>query len=469
MAVHLLLSGQDLSGAARTTAAVAALMAVWWITEAIPLPATSLLPVVLFPLFGVAQIQDATRPYASEIIFLFAGGFLIAQAVERWGLHRRLALRTVLVFGTRPRQLIGGFMLAAAALSMWISNTATAVMMLPIGTSVLALVGTRESGREGMPDAAWQPLNTALMLSIAYAASIGSVATIIGTPPNAILVGYLAGRGVQVGFGQWMLLGLPLAAVFLLLAWLLLTRVLFHLGQDELPGGRQTVRVELASMGRVTRGEQVTLATFVAIALLWVTRPWLQSLTGLHGLNDATIAIAGALALFLLPVNRQGEMALDWEHAKRIPWGILILFGGGLSLAAAIDATGLALFIGEQLSGLDYLALPILIAIVALVVVALTEVASNTATAAVLVPLLGGVAAGLGTDPLLLALPATLAATFAFMLPVATPPNAIVFSSGQVSVGQMARAGLLLNLVGAVLVTVTMLTLATWAFGPFTS
>lgn len=445
-----------LAANARMTAAVGSLMAVWWMTEAMPLAATALVPVVLFPLLGIADVAETTRPYANEIIFLFGGGFLLARAVERWGLHRRIALRTVLIVGTQPRRLIGGFMLTAGFLSMWVSNTATAVMMLPIGVSVIALVHARLGDADGD---AWRPFGTALMLAIAYAASIGSVATIIGTPPNGILAGYLAQQGRPIGFGAWMLLGVPLAAVFMLIAWLLITRVLFRVRASALPGGREMLVDELAKLGPASRGERLTGLIFVAVAVAWVIRP----LLGVDALTDAGIAIAGAVALFLLPVDAaRGVMVLDWSHAKGIPWEILILFGGGLSLAAAIDATGLAQFVGQQVSGLEGVGVPVLVAMVGFVVVFLTEVTSNTATAAVFVPTLGGAAAGLGLDPLLLALPATLVATFAFMLPVATPPNAIVFASGRVTIAQMARAGVLLNLVGVVLSTAAVLMLWRW-------
>ncbi len=465
----LLAPAETLPAAGRMTAAVAALMAVWWMTEAMPLPATSMLPVVLFPVLGVADIQSTTSPYADPVIFLFGGGFVIAQAVERWGLHRRIALHTVLLVGTRPRRLIAGFMITSGGLSMWISNSATTVMMLPIGVSILALVAARLGGEGegalGLPEE-WQPFATALMLSIAYAASIGSVATIIGTPPNGIMAGYLAQQGAPVGFGRWMAFGLPVAVVFMVVAWVLLTRVIFPIEPTELPGGQELIRSELTEMGAMHRGERITLSVFTVVALLWVGRTWLETLPGLGGLDDATIAVAGAVALFLLPVDwRRGIMALNWEWAKRIPWQILILFGGGLSLASAIEDTGVATFIGETVAGLGWIALPALVAVIAVTIVLLTEITSNTATAAVFIPILGGVAAGLGLGPAELVIPATLAATFAFMLPVATPPNAIVFGSGHITIGQMARAGVWLNLVGVVLNVLAVYTLAVLILG----
>lgn len=464
--VHRLLQeAETLPAEGGVTAAVAGLMAVWWMTEALPLPITSLLPVVLFPLFGVADIQRATAPYASPVIFLFGGGFLLAQAVQRWGLHRRLAMHTVLIVGTRPRRLIAGFMLTSGGLSMWMSNTATTVMMLPIGVSVLALVASRPdeqgAGVLGLPDR-WRPFATALMLAIAYAASIGSVATIIGTPPNGIMAGYLAQQGAPIGFGRWMLFGLPIAAVFMVIAWVLLTRVLFTIGPGELPGGRELIRSELRDMGPMSRGERTTLSVFLVVAVLWIGRSWLETLPGLDGLDDATIAIVGAVALFLLPVDwRKGVMTLDWAWAKRIPWQVLILFGGGLSLASSIDESGLAAFIGGAVAELDWLALPLLVLVIVVTLVLLTEITSNTATAAVFVPILGGVSVGVGLGPAELVVPAAIATTFAFMLPVATPPNAIVFGSGYVGVGQMARVGLWLNLVGVILNLAAVYTLGT--------
>ncbi|MEX0592948.1 MAG: SLC13 family permease [Nitriliruptoraceae bacterium] len=454
----------------RATAALGLLMATWWITSAMPLWITALLPVALFPLTGVGDITEATSPYANDIIFLFGGGFMLAQAVQRWGLHRRIALMTVLTVGTSPRRLIGGFMLAAGVLSMWVSNTATVVMMLPIGLSVLTLLHrdngaapNLEASRSDAELLTQRRFATSLMLAIAYAASIGSVATIIGTPPNGILAGWMADQGTPIGFGRWMLLGVPLAATFGTIAWLLLTH-----GASRTPivGGRTIIERSLRQMGAPSRGERLTMAVFVAVAVGWMTRPLLEGLPGLAGLTDPSIAIGGAIMLFVLPVDwRKGVMVLDAEHARKIPWDILVLFGGGLSLAAAIERNGVAAFIGTSVGTLDHLSVITLIAVVATIVVLLTEVSSNTATAAVLIPILAATAAGLGLDPLVLAVPATLVATFAFMLPVATPPNAIVFGSGLVTVGQMVRAGAILNVVGVGLSTAAMLWLAPRVFG----
>jgi solute carrier family 13 (sodium-dependent dicarboxylate transporter), member 2/3/5 len=469
--VHQLLAAADtgLSDGGRATAAVAVLMAIWWVTEALPLAVTSLVPIVALPLTGAADLEAATSPYASPLIFLFLGGFVLAVAMQRWGLHRRIALLTVRAVGTRPRQLVGGFMLATAFLSMWVSNTATTVMMLPIGVSVLALLAKRV---EEIPDVedhddltgeGASRMATALMLGIAYAASIGSLSTIIGTPPNAFLVGYLRQQGIEIGFGEWMLFALPLSAVFLVLTWLLLTRWLYRPEIDEIPGGRELIQRELDALGAVSRGERLVAIVFASTAAAWIANSVLSGVlegTALGALDDAMIAVAAAIVLFVVPVDaRRGTFLLDWEAAKELPWGVLLLFGGGLSLAAAVTANGVDAFIGQQFRGLAGVPLWVLVGVVALVIVWMTELTSNTATAAALVPIIGGVAVVLGLDPMVLAVPAALAATCAFALPVATPPNAIVFGSGHVTVAQMARAGVVLNVLATVLITVFVVTL----------
>jgi len=468
----------------RAVAAVAVLMAVLWMTEALPLAATSLLPVVLFPLAGALPIREATAPYADPIIFLFIGGFMIALAMQRWDLHKRIALVVLRRVGTHPRTLVGGFMATTALLSMWVSNTATAVMMLPVGMSVLALVlGQGRDGDVSLDEVRpasstlereHRNLAVCLMLGIAFAASIGSVATLIGTPPNLFFRGFMASTyGVEIGFGTWMLFGVPLAAAMLLVAWLLLTRVVYPPGDRELAGSREVIEEELAALGAMSRGERNVLVVFLVTAAAWVAREplagweWLaERLPFVTRLSDAGIAIAAALALFALPVDvREGRFTLDWPTAKKLPWGVLFLFGGGLSLAAAVTTTGVDAWVGEQLAGLGALPLVALVASVAAVILLLTELTSNTATAATMLPILGGVAVALGLDPLVLVLPATVAASFAFMLPVATPPNAIVFGSGYVTIPQMVRAGVWLNLIGVVLVTAATFTLAALVFG----
>ncbi len=446
------------------TAAVGTLMAIWWVTEAIPIPATALIPLALFPLLGIQDIGASAAPYANSVIFLFLGGFLIAQAMQRWELHKRVALIVILAVGTEPVRLVGGFMLATAFLSMWVSNTATAVMMLPIGLSVIQLANAGNAGQENIPPD--RNLAVAMMLGIAYAASIGGLGTLIGTPPNALLAGYMQETyDVQIGFGEWMLLGVPLVIVGLPLSWLLLTKVVYPIRIKSIPGGEETIRLELRKLGGWTRGERMVGIVFLGAAIAWIFRPLLE--TVIPGLSDTGIAIIAALILFLLPVYpARGTFALEWEQAKKLPWDVLVLFGGGLSLAGAISQSGLADWIGEALAVFQTLPLILIIFGVATVVIFLTELTSNTATAAAFLPVLGSLAIGIGHDPLLLAVPAALAASCAFMMPVATPPNAIVFGSGHVTIPEMARGGFLLNLLFIGLITLMGYAFVVLVFSP---
>ncbi|MDX1531792.1 MAG: SLC13 family permease [Rhodothermales bacterium] len=438
---------EGLGPAGWRVAAVAALMAVWWMTEALPIAATSLVPLVCFPLLGVAPIRDAAAPYAHPIIFLFLGGFLLAKGMERWGLHRRVALSIIVRLGPRPRRIVLGFMLAAAALSMGISNTATAVMMLPIALSVVELARRDEAGSE----AEEQRFALVLMLGVAYACSVGGLATLIGTPTNALLAGFVDEQyGVELSFAAWMSVGLPLSALGLAVVYVTLTRFVFPVRLPEIPGGRAFIRERLVALGPMRRRERLVAVVFGGAALLWITRPLLAGVV--PGLSDAGIAIAGALLLFGLPAGA-GERLLDWPTARTIPWGVLLLFGGGLSLAAAVADSGLAGWIGERLAAFEAWPTWALVGVVVGTVVLLTELTSNTATAAAFLPVLAALATQVGTEPLLLLVPATVAASCAFMLPVATPPNAIVYGSGHLTIGQMARAGVWLNLALAVLVT----------------
>jgi len=443
------------------TAAVALLMSVWWMTEAIPIPATALLPLGLFPILGVLTPSGASTPYANEQIFLFMGGFLMAVTMEKWGLHKRIALRIMAFVGTAPNRLVLGFMLATAFLSMWISNTATAAMMLPIAIAVGEMF--RPQDQEGPYE-----FGIALMLGMAYAASIGGVATLIGTPPNAILAAAASEiLDIEIGFFQWMGVGLPLVMVMLPLTWILLTRFLYPPGRLSGDADR-IIAAETAALGAASKGEKITGAVFVLTALAWVLRsektiegvtiPGLQ--TWAPNIGDATIAMTAAAVLFIIPVNwRQGEFTLDWPTARRIPWGVLVLFGGGLSLARAMDESGLAAWIGGAVAALGAVPTVLIVAFVATLVVFLTEVTSNTATATMAMPIMAGAATGLGMNPLEVMGAAALAASMAFMLPVATPPNAIVFGSGYITIPQMSRAGLVLNLCAIVLITLAGTTL----------
>ncbi|GGG49202.1 di- and tricarboxylate transporter [Kocuria dechangensis] len=491
LVVWFLLGGAEISGDARIVAAVGVLMAVWWITEAVPLSITSLLPIVLFPVLTALTIAEATAPYANPIVFLFLGGFLIAIAMQKWNLHRRIALLTLRRVGTHPRQIILGMMISTAFLSMWVSNTATTLMMLPIGLSVLTLVvensrqtGTRaeaaetnEDLRSGksisdvVADRDVRLFGVALVLAIAWAASIGGLGTLLGSPPNAIVAGYISEElDRTVGFAQWMMLGVPIVVVFLGIAWLLITRLIFRFDLEEVPGGKELIEEEIAALGPMSQGEKTVLGVFVAAAFFWIVPGLLsgigdlgEQLPWLDLFDDTVIAIGAGVLLFLLPGDQQGRMTLEWNDAEEgLPWGVLLLFGGGLSLAAAVAGTGLDAWFGEQVSGLGALPIILLLAAVVLIVLFLTEITSNTATAATFIPILGGVAVGIGVDPMTLLIPAALAATCAFMLPVGTPPNAIVFATGHVKITEMVRGGLVLNIVGVILIT-----LFTVLIGPF--
>lgn len=475
---------------AKLTAAVAVLMAAWWMTEALPIAATSLVPLVAFPVLGSdVEMETVGASYGDPIIFLFLGGFLIALAMQRWNLHRRIALVTLSVMGDRPGPMIAGFMIATGFISMWVSNTATAVMMLPIGMSVLMIVtkvmggaldsaGAGNAEADGDADAeAGGPsdetgigavvksnFGTALMLGIAYSASIGSLGTIIGTPPNLFLVGYLKdNHDISIGFGQWMVVGVPLSVVMMAIAWFLLVKVLFKPEIERIPGGRELIRDELAKLGPMSVGEKLVLAMFVLAAASWISLPLIFDEPPI---SDEGIAMVIGLLLFLIPggANR-GVRLLDWETAEKLPWGVLLLFGGGLALSAQFSSSGLTEWIGTTTSGLGVLPTVLIVAIFAAIILFLTELTSNTATAATFVPVVGGVAMGLDLDPLLLTIPVALAATCAFMLPVATPPNAVAFGSGYVTVAQMVKGGLWLNVIGIVLITATVYLLAVPVFG----
>lgn len=465
----LLGAGADLDEDARRVAAIATLMAVWWMTEAIALSATALLPIILLPSLTSRSVAETTAPYANPIVFLFLGGFLLAIAMQKWNLHRRVALLTIARVGFRPTQIVLGMMLATGFLSMWVSNTATTLMMLPIALSVLALVNERLGTGEDL-----RRFGTCLTLAIAWSATMGGLGTLLGSPPNAIVAGYAAEQlGRRIGFLDWMLIGTPLAFTFIFMAWLLMTRVLYRFTLGEIPGGREMIQREIAALGRVGQGERMVMAVFLAAALLWIVPPLLGGIPAiaerapwLGTLDDAAIAIAAGLALFVLPGRGRQDMVLEWKDAERgLPWGVLLLFGGGLSLAGAVAGTGLDQWLGNQVAGLGSLPAVLLVGAVTTIVLLLTEITSNTATAATFIPVLGGVALGIGADPMTLLIPAALAATCAFMLPVGTPPNAIVFSSGTVTIAQMARGGLVLNAVGIVLITLFCYLLGGWALG----
>lgn len=449
-ATLLLPPPEGLSPAGWRAAGLALLLAAFWIGEVLPNAVTALLPAILLPPLGIASLEAATAPYADPVIFLFLGGFALGAAMQRTGLHRRIGLLIVARAGTSPRRLVAGFLGGAGFLSMWVSNSAAAIMLLPVALSVAAL-HARAGGREDAN------LAVSLLLSVAFGASIGGMATLIGTPPNALLVAFLAREhGIRIGFAEWMLLGVPLALLLLVAAWIILTRL------HPVPPGADlapAIAAERAAQGRMSAAERRVLALFAAVAAAWLLRPVL-----LPALSDPAIALTGMVALFVLP-DGSGRALLRWEEMKDTPWGVLILFGGGLSLAAAITGSGLAAWLGGRLAGLGGLPLPLLVFAAVLAMGAVTSVTSNTAAAATFLPLGAAVAVGIGQPALTLALPLALSASAAFLLPVATPPNAVVFASGQVTAGQMARAGALLHLAAAVAITGFAWPAGLWLFG----
>lgn len=465
LCMYALLGQSGLEHDARAVAGIGVWMAFWWMTEAIPLAATSLIPLALFPATGVMQIESLADSYAHYLVVLFFAGFVLGLSVEKWGLHKRVALKTVLVVGTKPTRLVAGFMLASALLSMFISNTATAIMMLPIAVSVIALLDRLQKCEQAGGKGLGLNFPAALLLGIAYASSIGGVTTITGTQPNLLLIGFLkSDAGIEITWAGWLPLGLALLVCMLPLAWLILTRVALPIRVDSVPGAASFLRDEYRLLGRLSRGEKIVIIVFSFVALGWISRgplvKWLAATDHqwiadrLVLLKDSGIAMIGAIALFLIPVKpSQREFAMDWATMRKMPWDVLLLFGGGLALASAMKSSGLDASIGNSLSGLRGVPPVVLVLIVSLTVIFLTELTSNTATTAAFVPILGSAAPALGIHPVLLMVPAGVVASYAFMLPVATPPNAIVFGSGRLTIPQMARAGLLLNITGVIVTT----------------
>jgi len=465
IAVSMLLSGapDDLSQTGWTTAALGLLMAVWWATEAVPIAVTALLPLVCFPLFGIANIQVTAAPYANKVIFLFLGGFIVAFAMQRWNLHRRIALSVLQHVGGNGRSLVGGFMLASAVISMWVMNTSTTMMLLPIAVSIIAVI---HKSVAGLNEKAKNDFQYALLLGVAYGATIGGMATLVGTAPNAMLAAFmLENYGTEIDFASWMLVGLPLSIVMLPLAWIALTRVVFKVEFKTGGEGRAALQRMHDELGRITVPEIRVAIVFIIMALAWVTRPFLTQLPGLGALDDSGIAMAGAVALFLVPSgDKRDPLLLRWKYAEQLPWSVLILFGGGLTLAGAVTRTGLAEWLGGNLQTIGMLPLALLVIIAATMIIFLTELTSNIATTATFLPVVGAIAIETGVDPIVLTVPVTLAASCAFMLPVATPPNAIVFGSGLMTIPRMARAGMALNVIGIFLVSLVALTIAPKVF-----
>lgn len=446
IAVIFITTYLDIEINARIVAATATLMACWWLTEAIPIPVTALLPLAVFPLLNVMPMQDVALSYANHLIFLFLGGFLLAACIQRWGLHKRIALKLIQQLGTSPQNIILGFMIASAFLSMWVSNTATAMMMLPIG---LALI---QQFNSELPK---NDFGTALMLSIAYACSIGGVATLIGTPPNAIFAGIAEKQlEVTISFFDWFKFAFPMATIFLILTWFYLVKLRFDLSKIKFHDNSDIIEKEIQKLGRLSSEEKRVLIVFLLTAAAWMLNGVLD-IKFLDNIKDSTIAILAAIVLFIIPAKSSNTALLDWNTAKSIPWDILILFGGGFALATAFSESGLTVWLANQLTVLQGVNEILIIATVVLLVIFLTEITSNTATATIFIPLMIAFAVGMNIDPMLLMLPVAIASSYAFMLPVATPPNAIVFSSRQVDMMTMAKTGFWLNIVAAIIIVAT--------------
>ena len=453
---------EDLSTEARAVLASTLWIAIWWITEAIPIAVTSLLPIVLFPLTGGLDIKSTAASFGHKYIFLYAGGFIIAIAIEKWDLHKRIALNIINAIGTDISYIILGFMVATAFLSMWISNTATSVMMLPIG---MAIIVQFSKGRD-IKYATSLPFGKALMLSIAYSASIGGIATLVGTPPNLVLAGVVSELyDVEITFSMWMTFGLPISLVLLVICWQYLVRFAFKLGDKKFPGGRQEIRQQLAALGRITFEEKLVLTVFGCTAVAWISRSFLLSKV-IPAIDDTMIAICGAVVLFLLPSRTRKEGIITWEEAVRLPWGILLLFGGGLALAEGFKTSGLAVWIAGQMTLLEGITIVLVLLILIAAVNFLTEITSNLATTSMLLPILAPMAFSMNVHPYMLLVAATVAASCAFMLPVATPPNAVVFGSGYLRIPDMVRAGIWMNILSILLVTLVIFTLLPlfWGF-----
>ncbi len=451
-----------LSESAWRVAALGVLMSIFWLSEALPITITAFLPIIFLPTLGVCDVKDATAPFANSVIFLFLGGFMIALAVERHGLHRRIALWILSKVTPEPRSIVLGFMATTAFISMWVSNAATAMMMFPIGASVVELVNEHES------DAIVKKhFSINMMLGIAYASSIGGLGTLVGTPPNALFAAFVSETySVKVSFLQWFLLGAPLVLISLPLSWWIMVRVAFPIPLAPLEGGRATIEKEFNALGKMSRGEVSAACVFIVTAMLWMLEPALSEQFPKLKISDAGIAIAGAVALFLIPINfKEGEFALSWESAKKLPWGVLMLFGGGLSLAQAISKTKLAEWLAKSMQGVEALPLALIILVIAAAMIFLSELMSNTALAATFFPVVAPLAVAMGQNPFFLLLPTAIGVSTAFMLPVGTPPNAIVYASGSVTAAQMARAGLFLNLLFVALITVAMYFLMPIVFG----
>jgi sodium-dependent dicarboxylate transporter 2/3/5 len=447
--VLLFFHPEGLSKPANAVLASALWIAIWWITEALPIAVTALLPIILFPLSGGLGLEETTASFGHKYVFLYIGGFILAIAIEKWNLHKRIALNIIKIVGTNVVYIILGFMIATAFLSMWISNTATAVMILPIG---MAIVTQLKDNPKTIEDENLI-FGKALMLAIAYSASIGGMATLIGTPPNLVLAGVVKETyNVEITFSQWFKFGFPISVLLLYICWFYLTKIAFKFKQKSFPGGRQEITHQLKSLGKITFEEKTVLVVFICTAFAWISRSFLIK-QFIPAIDDTIIAITAGSVMFLLPSRSGKTRLLNWEDAIKLPWGIILLFGGGMALALGFESSGLAIWIGQQMSSLSTMPLILVLLILITSVNFLTEITSNLATTAMLLPVLVSLASAIGVHPYLLLLGATVAASCAFMLPVATPPNAVVFGSGYLKIEDMVRKGFWMNVISIILLT----------------
>jgi sodium-dependent dicarboxylate transporter 2/3/5 len=424
-------------------------MALWWVTESVPIAITALLPIILFPMTGAVDLQTTTASYGHKYIFLYMGGFMLAIAIEKWNLHKRIALNIIKIIGTNISKIILGFMVATAFLSMWISNTATAVMMLPIAMSIVAQLQDNPNTEKNEN----LIFGKALMLSIAYSASIGGMATLIGTPPNLVFAGYVEETyGIEITFLQWLKFGVPIAIPLLVIAWLYLTKFAFKFKQKEFPGGKEEINRLLVLIGPMKREEKLVSAIFVLTAFCWITRSFILQ-EFFPFIDDTIIAMTAGILLFVVPASDFKKRLITWEDAVKLPWGIILLFGGGMALAAGFQITGLASWLGAQMSIFQGLSLLVLVFVIITLVNFFTEFTSNLATTAMLLPILAPIAISLNINPYMLMVACTIAASCAFMMPVATPPNAVVFGSGYLRIPDMIKSGIWMNIISIIFLT----------------
>jgi sodium-dependent dicarboxylate transporter 2/3/5 len=461
----ILTPSADLSQKAIHVIAMAAWLITWWISEAAPVAVTSLLPLVLFPALGVMSMTEAAVPYANPVIFLFMGGFMIALALEKHKLHERIALSLIRVTGTSGNGIILGFTLSTGIISMWISNTATALMMLPIAVSVIDLLKQQRSPGEQTTQHE-KNFALGLMLAVGYSASIGGIATIIGTPPNVVFVGFMKEfYGQEMDFGKWMLVGVPVSMVTLFACYFIITRLLFPNRMAHLEGSEQLIRQKFEALGPIRKEEKLVLLVFSVTSFCWIFQQPLNAWFGKEALNDTNIAIAGGLTMFLVPVEfRSWKFLLDWESTSRLPWSILILFGGGICLAKAMETAGIIQWIGDAVAQQSALSSLTMIFVLTALSLILSEFMSNVALVTIFIPVVFGIADSLGINPILAGMPVAFAASCGFMFPIATPPNAIVFASGHIPMKEMVKAGLLLDIISVLIIILATATIIPWVY-----